>query len=1394
MTAPNAAPLPSPGDGRFQPLRSGLLNLYRFDAEELWFERGRLLLRGHNGTGKSRVLALQLPFLLDGEVSPHRMEPDGDPAKRAEWNLLMGKHPERTGYTWIELGRRDEDGTEHFVTLGCGMSAVAGRGKLDKWFFVTPQRIGRDVYLQSDLGHPLSRRRLEEVVEGHGRVYTTAAEYRRAVDDALFHLGEQRYEALVDLLIQLRQPQLSRKLDEDKLSSALSEALPPLAPNVLDDVAESFRSLEADRDALDHLTAAARGVETFLERYRQYAAVAARRRAEDVRTTHSAYETTQRKLREAEQELAHAKQLLEEASAQTERLGREEHAAAARVETLRESPEMRQADALEAARRRAEERRREAERAARELDEAQDARARRQEELEAARGALGQAVHTVEERLAASRDHARPVGLETVHDRALDALAPPAVAEPDAVASARDRLESEAERRREGARVLDRLQARARDAEHALTTAKERWADKQAELDDALDRQRQAHESAERAFREAVDAYRAWAEDLAELAPAQADEVAEALDDWRRNAEGPSPLTLAARDALDRALSELSAETAALAPRIEAEEIRRKELDDERKKLLAGVHHPPPPPHTRDVALRAERPGAPFWRLVDFRSEVPEDHRRGLEAALEASGLLDAWVTPEGRVLDAKDHDTALAVLDDFDTLTWEGSTLSEALRPEPPASESPVAEPVVTRLLSQIGLVEDPEAEPIDDSGPVWIAVDGRFRLGPLTGSWSKPVVQHVGETAREAERRRRLDAVEAEIAAVEEMLTDLEAARDDLERRQTKARREAASAPEDNEIRRAHTRVESADREVRERREIVAEAETAVTHARRRRDDAVWDRDETAEDLGLREWLNDLPGLVDAVASYRESLAGLWPGLEAHRTASRHAREARDRTERAEADATRRNELLQEARNKAEAARAEHATLEETMGAAVEEILNRLESAKQELEELRRRREEAREAQSALKVRIGVAENDIERTTELLERDAVTRRNAVDAFGRFVATGLLSLLEGFSVEDSEEGPASWSVTRTVDLARRLESHLSGVEHDDAAWDRLQRGIHRHVEDLFDALRAHDYAPERTLQDELLIVTVPFQGRMRHLAELAGILTAEIDERRRVLSAREREVIENHLIGEVAAHLHERIRDAEDWLQRVNRQLADRPMSTGMALRFAWNPADDGPAGLAEARKRLLTAGALWSPEEREALGRFLQRRIETVRESDETGTWQEHLRRALDYRAWHRFSVERRQDGQWRRLTRRTHGTGSGGEKAVALTVPQFAAAAAHYDSADSRAPRLILLDEAFVGVDPDMRAKCMGLLAAFDLDFVMTSEREWGCYSTMPGLAIYQLAAHPHIDAVHLTRWVWNGHERVRDGRDLVSSASPTAETPEEAREAVLFSSEE
>jgi hypothetical protein len=195
------------------------------------------------------------------------------------------------------------------------------------------------------------------------------------------------------------------------------------------------------------------------------------------------------------------------------------------------------------------------------------------------------------------------------------------------------------------------------------------------------------------------------------------------------------------------------------------------------------------------------------------------------------------------------------------------------------------------------------------------------------------------------------------------------------------------------------------------------------------------------------------------------------------------------------------------------------------------------------------------------------------------------------------------------------------------------------------------------------------------------------------------------------------------------------------------------------------WQPraedADGGVAGLAEARKRLLkTSADAWSMEDRRQVGEFLQHRIAAESAREEQVSMFDSLSRALDYRRWHRFSVQRYQDGQWRPLA----GPASSGERALGLTVPLFAACSSHYESADKRAPRLVLLDEAFAGIDDEARANCMALIREFDLDFIMTSEREWGCYPELPGLAICQLVRREGVDAVYVSRWSWNGQVRT------------------------------
>ncbi|MCZ9341242.1 hypothetical protein NGM37_26125, partial [Streptomyces sp. TRM76130] len=112
---------------------------------------------------------------------------------------------------------------------------------------------------------------------------------------------------------------------------------------VIADVADAFRSLDEEKEELRAASEAERAASAFLDHYRRYARVAARRRARLPRSEHARYEQLHR-------DLAHAR--AERERAETDRAaaaGRiaelEETATRLRAQqaALREGPEMRSA-------------------------------------------------------------------------------------------------------------------------------------------------------------------------------------------------------------------------------------------------------------------------------------------------------------------------------------------------------------------------------------------------------------------------------------------------------------------------------------------------------------------------------------------------------------------------------------------------------------------------------------------------------------------------------------------------------------------------------------------------------------------------------------------------------------------------------------------------------------------------------------------------------------------------------------------------------------------------------------------------------------------------------------------------------------------------------------------
>lgn len=1356
--------LPQATCQRWQPIRGGLLNLYLYDYEEFRYENGHLILRGNNGTGKSRVLALQLPFLFDGRLSTNRVEPDADPSKRMDWNLLMGRHNERQGYTWIEFGKCTPVGgngatpATRYITLGCGLSATKNSGMREPWFFVTDQRIGEDLFLQSDAGHAISKSALSEAIGEQGKVYTTSRDYRQAVDEALFGLGKQRYEAMVDLLIQLRRPQLSRHLDEKMLARVLGEALPPPSEHMINDVAESFRGLESDRMEMSRFQSARDGVDGFLMTYRRYAGIASRRRADDVRTSHNRYEYASKELRKAERDNAAAKVELDSASTLVHSFEVKNEEINSRLEALRSDPKMRSAETINQASEREQQ-------AANDLATAKSDVTTTEERIatrcQSRKAALEEADAKLKETKGVAKQAKQLAGsseLATQHDAAFAELklelSTDGTSAPLNTHSIRKSVENSISVRTRGCEQLNKRNEDLRVASEELRRSKTAREEASIAVENAIADETQCEDHRQAEVNAFLEAYEMWRRDSDELVLLSADELAASVEDWSQRPDGTSPVHEAVSRAKLRAQESLSKNRIELQQQSDEWNVQRGTVIERVTRLQHGYHEPPELPLSIDESKRASRSGAPFWSLVDFQSSCPSTARANIEAGLAAAGFLNAWVTSDGAVL-TSDFEDVLFTLDQIRELQ-PADALSSLLRPADDGdSDRSVANQIVDALLGQIGLQENATS--------TWVSVTGHWRNGPLRGHAIKQTPQFIGHEARENNRLAQLTLAEDELqrieSEIERVQTEISAIRD----REGSVAKQADAVPADGAIRTAANKLAFAHQKALERRRNLAGAEQQVAQRRSEADRVRQVRDNDAQDLGLTEWAGRIGELQQNVSRYQQCLAELWPSFAHFNTLRGQFLAAAGAVREAKQDAERCTDTLYE-REKQHAKAVERLrTLKETIGAEADEILRQIADAEESRSTVKTSLEKSRKSEIEAGKQVARTDERIESRQEVIEIETSARAKSCADFQRLCELGLLQIASG---EEMDEDATHWSTSKTVEVARKTETTFSQINADDGAWDRIQQNVNTTIQELNSALSQRGFTSILTTTDGLYLVTVPYQGKDRSVNELRDLLSEEVEQRQLVLDEREREIIENHLIGEVATKLHEQIHDALELVEKMNAEIQKRPMSTGMMLKFDWKPDDTLSSGIVVMCRKLLGATGTWSPDERAAIGRYLQDHIKDVRAAREAGAWHEHLAEALDYRLWHRFWVMRKQETGWKKLTKRTHGTGSGGEKAVALTIPQFAAAAAHYSSARDDAPRLILLDEAFVGIDPDMRGKCMELINVFDLDFLLTSESEWGCYPGLPGVAIYQLSTRTGFDAVFTTRWVWNGKQKLRD----------------------------
>ncbi|GLZ45820.1 hypothetical protein Acsp06_20050 [Actinomycetospora sp. NBRC 106375] len=1378
--------MPAEDQQRWKPSRAGILNVYQYQDEVLDFADGRLLLRGVNGSGKSTAMNMLLPFLLEADV--RKIDAAGEQrGVLRSWMLSDNDDTQRTGYLWIEFTRSQKDGQSEYRTVGCGIRANRSTDRVTVWWFSTDRRVRIDLRL-TEAHVPFSIDVLRSELGTRGQVFTSTAEYRAEIARRFF--GGVDPGSYFRLLHQVRNPRVGDRIDTD-LPRTLREALPPVPEDAVHDAAQPLEDLEDHRRNVTDLTRTAEALDSVVEVYTDYARRVLMTEVEAAGSAVDVARTAARRLDRDRAAAERARTAQAAAVRDVDELAAEERRATAERQGLVSLPEF--TAHAELLRRRDELARADTQARGREADRDRAAERTRAaaSRVAGARGQVESDLAGVSEQLAAVATAARTASATAVVTRLPDAPsllteprrdeggqttvdAPPDPDAADPTADLPGALTGIGDALRTHRTTVRGLRERAVAGDRETTAAQRA----EAEAADARGRAGEAAEQADaarRAARSAADEHRAavgtWADrfqaHVAAVPAAEPDGSAGWLslpegDDDHRDHGGDDDrdhpdddLRAAADRAVRAARTRADAASAALADarsragtRAETVEAELTELRAEHARVEAAAELPlPRAPWRRDTHVED---AALFAAVVDFRPDLDDGARAGLEAALEASGLLTAHVRDDGTVRGG-DGELLVAPTDAAGPDDGLGRWLA-------PADTGAVPPDVVTRVLAAVGTAPGPG---------LWVTDDGSFGAGPLRGRHRKDAAEHVGAGARAQARERRLAELAARAADTEERLDAARAVLAALDEHADTLRSLVRELPPTRPVDDAVAAATGAVRYAEEAQGRAAQQASAADEARRRADDA-WARlQQEAGDAGLPTDPSRLEELGEAVGDAERALAAVEAARErTHRSVGAWL-EAITAWERDGADHAAALAAHRAADDHAGSVRTELGTIEASLGEEPAKVAARVAELDDHLRDIADRLETARGAKESAAVALAQADGQVESAVAAAaEREAavkVARRRLADVVE---TPGLLPAAERRVDAAAEQGegepdpvPASADTLEGAqELVAALRERLPAPRNN-VSEDALEKALRTARDALGGGGR--DIESRRTADGMPMAVFIT-SGSRATLPQMVLRVAVQKRQAEGLLSAQQDQALRNLLHGRIAREVADALFAARELVDRMNRILRGVTSSQGIGVKLQWRPRSDLDADTATALELLGTHPDLRKPEDDDRVREAVKGLVEQARAENPEASYRTVIGEILDYRTWHEMRIYLRRPGRSDELlTRRT--TLSEGEKKLVTVLPMASAAAASAAAHDPHgvgAPRLVLLDDAFAKVSEDNHAKLFGLLVDLDVDFVVTSERLWGTHPNVPALAITEVLRDPELRAIALVHYRWDG----------------------------------
>ncbi|MEU7587735.1 SbcC/MukB-like Walker B domain-containing protein [Micromonospora sp. NPDC049230] len=309
--------------GRWQPTRAGAVNSWAWTDEVFLFADGWLALAGPNGSGKSLTASMLVTMLLDADTSQKALSVSGEAA-----GTLIDRHTDRTttedrtGAWWLEYGLRTADSEDvRYLTTGLWLRSQGG--SLQRAFFLTPGRVGIDVYLQRDRDPVAVEDLAAQLAALDGRLFTShdrltskakphlrvadEDQYRDAVRTTLFApLDTVQFDALLGVLRSLRSVRTAEAISPNAMRTVLTEALPALDPRALQFIADTMERIADLERQLQQARSETRQLEQAEQQYGRYLDTVTAVEAAQLSHAQTVFDDHARQVRAAEDKLSEA--------------------------------------------------------------------------------------------------------------------------------------------------------------------------------------------------------------------------------------------------------------------------------------------------------------------------------------------------------------------------------------------------------------------------------------------------------------------------------------------------------------------------------------------------------------------------------------------------------------------------------------------------------------------------------------------------------------------------------------------------------------------------------------------------------------------------------------------------------------------------------------------------------------------------------------------------------------------------------------------------------------------------------------------------------------------------------------------------------------------------------